>query len=83
MGEEVSGAAARQQAIIDMKQAFSGPHGERALAHLRKVFDADKPSFGNGSRTEDAILKDGAKHVLCYIRDMLEADPRQMEVDAP
>jgi hypothetical protein len=83
MGEKLTNAAARRQAIIDLKQVFSGEQGERAFIHLQQAFAAHQPSFIAGGRTEDAILRDGAKHVLCYIRDMVNADPSILEDDAP
>lgn len=79
MGETTdSSAEARAQVIRDAHHTFSGPHGERMLAHLKKYFGAGKPSFSHGSQINDALLMDGAKHVLCYIDELLQLNPNEV-----
>ena len=76
MGENTdSSADARAQIIRDAQNTFSGPHGERMLAHLKQYFSAGKPSFSIGCNVNDALIMDGAKHVLCYIDTLLTLDP--------
>ncbi len=68
-----------KQRVIDARLTFSSKEGEATLKHLKEFFGYAEPSFARGTRTEDAILADGAKHVLSYIDKLLASDPNGEE----
>jgi hypothetical protein len=67
-----------KQLVMDFKEVFGGPHGERVLARLSDIGFENKVTFVDNDPTGTAF-NEGKRFMLLHIRRMMAADPNQEE----
>jgi hypothetical protein len=63
--------------IIDYKQTFGSPHGQRVLRDLMKRFHIMKSTHVSGDPYETAF-REGERHVLVTLMSTLKIDPDKL-----
>jgi len=63
-----------KQLVMDFRETFTGPHGERVLASLSDIGFENKVTFVQNDPTGSAF-NEGKRFVMLHIRRMMAVDP--------
>lgn len=67
----------QNQRVCDFKHAFSGPHGERVLAHLSDFCFENDMTFVENS--DISVLREGKRVVILEIKRWMNMDVTKLK----